>query len=64
MATAMARGVLELDRDMASTWLNGIPMGRLGEPHELQGAIVWMASDASSYLTGSDIVVDGGYTAF
>ena len=55
---------MELDSDMASTWPNAIPMGRLGEPHELQGTIVWMASDASSYLTGSDIIIDGGYTAF
>ena len=64
MATNMARGVLELAREMASTWLNGIPMGRLREPHDLQGAIVWMASDASSYLTGSDVIFNGGYTAF
>ncbi len=37
-------------------WVKDIPMGRLGHPSELQGAIVWMASDASSYLNGSDIV--------
>tara|TARA_R110002060_G_scaffold21976_3_gene29790 strand:- start:703 stop:1287 length:585 start_codon:yes stop_codon:yes gene_type:complete len=37
-------------------WVKDIPMGRLAHPSELQGTIVWMASDASSYLTGSDIV--------
>jgi hypothetical protein len=37
-------------------WVRDIPMGRLGHPSELQGTIVWMASDASSYLNGSDIV--------
>ncbi|KAH8667395.1 short-chain dehydrogenase/reductase-like protein SDR [Tricladium varicosporioides] len=42
-------------------WVKDVPMGRLGHPSELQGTIVWMASDASSYLNGSDIVVDGGY---
>jgi len=42
-------------------WVKDIPMGRLSHPSELQGTIVWMASDASSYLNGSDIVVDGGY---
>jgi len=42
-------------------WVKDVPMGRLAHPSELQGTIVWMASDASSYLNGSDIVVDGGY---
>jgi len=37
-------------------WVKDIPVGRLGHPSELQGTIVWMASDASSYLNGSDIV--------
>ena len=37
-------------------WVKDVPMGRLGHPSELQGAAVWMASDASSYLNGSDIV--------
>jgi len=37
-------------------WVKDIPMGRLGHPSELQGTAVWMASDASSYLNGSDIV--------
>ncbi|KAH7381768.1 short-chain dehydrogenase/reductase-like protein SDR [Cadophora sp. MPI-SDFR-AT-0126] len=45
-------------------WVKDIPMGRLAHPSELQGTIVWMASDASSYLTGSDIIVDGGYTCW
>ncbi|KAL3420238.1 D-arabinitol dehydrogenase (short-chain dehydrogenase) [Phlyctema vagabunda] len=36
-------------------WVKDIPMGRLAHPSELQGTIVWMASDASSYLNGSDI---------
>lgn len=37
-------------------WVKDVPMGRLAHPSELQGTIVWMASDASSYLNGSDIV--------
>jgi len=40
-----------------------IPMGRLGDPKELAGAILFVASGAASYMTGSDIVVDGGYVA-
>ncbi|WEW56023.1 Sorbose reductase sou1 [Emydomyces testavorans] len=40
-----------------------IPMGREGQPHELAGAYLYLASDASSYATGTDILVDGGYTS-
>jgi len=39
------------------------PMGRIGKPEEIAAAALWLCSDASSFVTGAPIVVDGGYTA-
>jgi NAD(P)-dependent dehydrogenase (short-subunit alcohol dehydrogenase family) len=45
-------------------WKEMTPMGRAGEPREVAAAVVFLASDASSYFTGSTLTMDGGYTCW
>lgn len=60
-ATDMAMSRLDHD-DAALEWtLDRIPMGRLAQPKEMTGGAVYLASDDSSYVTGTTLVIDGGY---
>jgi NAD(P)-dependent dehydrogenase (short-subunit alcohol dehydrogenase family) len=60
-ATEMNSGLFEDER--STRWLAGqCPMGRPGREHELDGVLLFLASDASSYCTGQVIAIDGGWT--
>jgi len=59
--THMSNRVLELHSDV---FLSHIPMRRFGSEHDLKGAAVFLASDASNYVTGHVLVVDGGQSAW
>jgi NAD(P)-dependent dehydrogenase (short-subunit alcohol dehydrogenase family) len=59
----MTRTFTEANPDLAERWVASIPMGRMGDPSDLHGLVVYLASSASSYLTGQNIVIDGGYTS-
>ncbi|BGP50169.1 hypothetical protein JCM10450v2_006080 [Rhodotorula kratochvilovae] len=62
MATALTRVILDRDPVLRDAWVNLTPAGRLGEPEDLKGAVIYLASDASAFTTGADLRVDGGYT--
>jgi NAD(P)-dependent dehydrogenase (short-subunit alcohol dehydrogenase family) len=68
---AVAPGIIAteiIERNVASgvldpeTFNRRVPLGRLGRPEELAEAVYWLASDASSYVVGQTLVVDGGFT--
>ena len=48
-------------KKMMEAWMPLIPMHRMAEVTDLQGAVVYLASEASDYMTGSDLIIDGGY---
>jgi len=52
-----------VDQKTQDLWLSMIPMGRNGQAKELKGAYVYLVSDASTYMTGNDLLIDGGYCA-
>lgn len=58
----MDTGLMDsVDQKTQDHWKSMIPLGRYGNAKELKGAYVYLCSDASSYMTGSDMRIDGGY---
>lgn len=56
--------ILHPDPEIQAEMFRDIPMGRLGEPEDLRGAVVYLAADSSDFVTGHTLLVDGGYTAW
>ena len=59
--TEMNQDFFEKNSSASESIVRNIPQRRIGTPEELTGALLLLASDASSYMTGSTIVVDGGH---
>jgi len=62
--TPLTKFGMEEHPEMYRTWLEMTPMGRVGQPDEIASVVLFLASDASSLLTGSVVVADAGYTCW
>jgi len=62
--TPLVQAAMEADPAVEAYYIGNIPVGRLGEPDEIGGATVFLASDASTMVTGHVLNVDGGHTAW
>lgn len=64
--TQMVKDFIEqpIGKEKLPYWLDRTPMNRLGEMTDLQGAIVYLASEVSDFMTGHDMIIDGGYCAW
>lgn len=61
-ASDMTRQFVQDNPELGRSWVDRIPAGRMGEPADLRGLVTFLASDASRYVVGASIVIDGGYT--
>ncbi len=58
----MTRQFIDKNPETGEGWRQRVPAGRLGEPPDLRGLVVFLASDASRYVVGESVVIDGGYS--
>ena len=61
--TPMVERAFEMMPQLAESTIASNPSRRLGEPEEVAGAVLWLCSDAASFVNGATVTVDGGFTA-
>jgi NAD(P)-dependent dehydrogenase (short-subunit alcohol dehydrogenase family) len=61
--SATRTGMLELNAEMEQIWNERHPLGRIAQPEEIARAVLWLASEEASFVTGTVLPVDGGYCA-
>lgn len=62
--TPLVDNLLKTKPEYADYWKSLIPIGRFAKPIDIVGAVIFLASEAASYITGHDLMVDGGYTVW
>lgn len=62
IATPMSIDPDFVEPELLAAWEPMFPLGRMGTPEELTGAIIWLCSESAGYTTGADIIIDGAYT--
>jgi len=61
--TPLLREFLAADPTLRERIISGTPLGRLGQPEEVAFGVLYLASDESSFVTGAELVIDGGWIA-
>jgi NAD(P)-dependent dehydrogenase (short-subunit alcohol dehydrogenase family) len=62
--TAMTDQLLAENPELEKEWLSGSMLERLSTPDEYRGPVLFLLSKASSFMTGADLLIDGGHTAY
>jgi D-arabinitol 2-dehydrogenase len=62
MRVCRTQKIMDDNPQLRDKWTSMIPQGKMGSPEDLAGPVTFLRSDASRYMTGADVRVDGGYT--
>ncbi|ORY24658.1 putative d-arabinitol 2-dehydrogenase [Naematelia encephala] len=60
--TNLTKVILDANPVLRDEWVHRTPVGRLADPSDLKGAVIYFSSDSSKFTTGAELVIDGGYT--